>query len=742
MADDYASEYGGGDNATSARVYLNVLLKYLWLVVLLAVAGGVGAWYYAKQQPEVYESRALVLIDLDTPQILRDVMPVVDDAPSQNFWAKREYMETQMRIVKSRAIAERVAERLDLASDREFLGLSSVTDPGELERALSAADAATHVRSAISVEQVEDTTVLLIRARASTARLAADLANTVADVYRQQNLERQLQSADQAESWLDEKYVSLGGELRASEAAMVDFRDDNDLIAVTLEEHVGLSAMLEQTSRQLVDARRDRDRHAAAAERIEELLSDGGFEEADVPAIAENALIQELKADLFAQEVVLADLEERGYLENHPDVRSATRQVALLRDRLNTEVGHVLRANLRLAEEAGAAVVRLESQLREVEGRVQALGRHQVEYASLLREAELNRELFNMIERRREEVALTRNSQHNNVTTLEPATAPGAPVSPNRPLMLILGLLGGVGMGMLAAFGLDVLDGTVKGEHELERDFGLTMLGMIPTIKPAARAEASQRGPARGAKWDADTYVHDFPKSAVAESCRTIRTNLTFLASEAPLRTILITSPGPREGKTTTSLSIGSVMAQSGTRVLVVDSDMRRPRIHRTFGLENRAGLSTMLMDGVAAPEVVQRTQIPNLDVLPSGPVPPNPAELMESPRFREVIEELTSRYDRVIFDSPPITPVTDAAVISSQVDGVLLVVRANTTRRELLRRAIEQLSAVNADILGSVVNDIDITRRTTGYYYYYYRQYGQYYGESEDDVVESAKSA
>jgi capsular exopolysaccharide synthesis family protein len=176
--------------------------------------------------------------------------------------------------------------------------------------------------------------------------------------------------------------------------------------------------------------------------------------------------------------------------------------------------------------------------------------------------------------------------------------------------------------------------------------------------------------------------------------------------------------------------------------VLVVDSDMRRPRIHRTFGLDAREGLSSMLMHGVAAGEVVQKTQIPNLDVLPSGPVPPNPAELMESPRFREVIEELTAQYDRVIFDSPPITPVTDAAVISSQVDGVLLVVRANTTRRELLRRAIEQLSAVNADILGSVVNDIDITRRTTGYYYYYYRQYGQYYGESSEDLDDSVKSA
>lgn len=733
MTDEFASDAGPGDGTTAMRVYVNLLLKYLWLVLLLGAVGGVAGYYYAKEQPEVYEARAMVLIDLDSPQILRDVVPVVDDAPSTNFWAKREYMETQMRIVRSRAVAERVAQRLDLANDRTFLGLSDVEDPAELERALAAADPATSVRGAISVEQVDDTTVLVIRARASSGRLAADLANTVADVYRQQNLERQLQSTNQAESWLDEKYTELRTELETSEGALVDFRDEHDLIAVTLEEHVGLSAMLEQTSRQLVEARRDRDRHAAAADRIEQLLASGNLREADVPAIAENSLLQQLKSDLFTLEAHRADLGERGYLENHPEVRSADRQIELLRTRLDEEIGHVLRANLRLAEEANAAVRRLERELGDVEGRVQALGRHQVEYASLQREADLNRELFDMIERRREEVALTRNSQHNNVTTLEPAQAPGSPVSPNRPLILLLGIAGGLGLGVLAALGLDVLDGTVKGEHELEGDFGLTLLGMIPTIKPSSSAQRTQRGPARGEKWDADTYVHDFPKSAVAESCRTIRTNLSFLASEAPLDTILITSPGPREGKTTTSLSIGSVMAQAGTRVLVVDSDMRRPRIHRTFGVSASPGLSNMLIDGALAEDVIRPTQIPNLDVLPSGPVPPNPAELMESPRFREVIEELKSRYDRVIFDSPPITPVTDAAVISSLVDGVLLVVRANATRRELLRRAIEQLAAVNADILGSVVNDIDITRRTTGYYYYYYRQYGQYYGEDAD---------
>jgi capsular exopolysaccharide synthesis family protein len=180
---------------------------------------------------------------------------------------------------------------------------------------------------------------------------------------------------------------------------------------------------------------------------------------------------------------------------------------------------------------------------------------------------------------------------------------------------------------------------------------------------------------------------------------------------------------------------MATVMAQSGTRVLLVDTDLRRPRVHTAFdGWHNDFGLSTMLREGMAVVDAVRSTQIENLDVLTSGPVPPNPAELLESDRFREVVEELMERYDRVVFDSPPVTPVTDAAILGGVMDGVVLVARACSTTKEVLGRAVEVLSAVNANIIGVVLNDVDLTRRRNGsYYYYYYRQYSQYYGEEQD---------
>ncbi|MFT4704226.1 MAG: succinoglycan biosynthesis transport protein ExoP [Bradymonadia bacterium] len=737
MTDEFASDGGaasaGSEEGPGLGSYLNLAIKYAWLIILLGIVGGAVGYYYAQEQDEVFEARSIVLIDLDTPQILREVAPVVDNSIASNFWAKREFMDTQLRIVRSLAVAEEVATRLDLGSDTDFLGLSEISDPVALEAAIEAADAGGLVRARSDIQVVDESTVISIRVRGPSARLAADIANTTAQVYRERNLERQLASTEQAEAWLEEKYATLRTELEDSEEAMVRFRDDNDLIAVTLEEHVGLTAMLDSSTRELVLARRERDRFAAAAEDVEQALDSGDYDEAAIPMLSENALIQSVKSELFSLESQRADLQERGYLENHPEMRSVERRIELASDRLNDEMRHVLQAYLTQSAEATAAVRRLQAELRQVEQEIQELGRHQVAYASLEREADLSRELYAMIERRREEVALTRNSQHNNVAVLEPAVAAGGPVSPNRPLIILAGLLAGLFLGVGTAFLLDVLDGSVKTHDELERDFGLTLLGMLPAMKPKIQATASARGPTRGQKWDPDRFVHQFPRSAVAESARTIRTNLNFLASESPLRSMLVTSPGPREGKTTTTLNMGAVMAQAGTRVLIVDSDLRRPRIHRSFGLDNDKGLSSMLMHGAAGEDVICKTEVENLDILPSGPLPPNPAELLDSPRFAAVLKELMGMYDRVIFDSPPVTPVTDAAIVSGYVDGVVLVVRSGVTMRSLLARTLEQLSAVNADIIGSVMNDVDITRRSTGYYYYYYRHYGEYYGQDEE---------
>lgn len=709
-----------------------MVLKYGWLMALVVAGFVAGGAYYASRQPPVYEATSRIVIDTTSPQILSDVAPVVDMG-GQSFWAIREYMETQYRILGSTSTAAEVARRLGLDNDPEFLGLAAIEDPAELQAALERTDPALIVQSRVSVQPVEDSHVVAIRARAGDPATAAAIANTTAEVYIERNLSRRTESTDSAAEWLGAQFDHLSRVLRSSEEALVNFRREHGLIAVELSDHVSLTSRMEATSRQLAEARLEADRATTVVRQIDAALAAGDLLEADLPGVVENELIQSLKAELYEIEAERIELSAR-YLDAHPSIVSVRERERLARERLEREIRNVIGAYRQQADRASELVSTLALRLREVEGEVQLLGTHQVEYAGLLREVEANREMFDMIERRLKEVELSRNSQHNNVELLEGALTPSTPVEPNKTLIVAAAGAAGIFFALLLAFVLEAMDSTVKSQESVERQFGLTFLGIIPQIRPSLSARRTRRGPARGEKWSPDTFVHQFPKSAAAESCRSIRTNLTFLASEAPLDTLLVTSPGPREGKTTASMSIATVMAQAGTRVLLVDADMRRPRVHTVFDSPNDVGLSTMLLERLPAVDAVRTTEVPNLHVLTSGPVPTNPAELVESARFREVLAELSSMYDRVIFDSPPVTPVTDAAILSSLVDGVVLVIRAQSTRKEMLRRAVELLGAVNANIVGGVLNDVDLTRRRAGsYYYYYYRQYSQYYGRDDE---------
>jgi capsular exopolysaccharide synthesis family protein len=220
-----------------------------------------------------------------------------------------------------------------------------------------------------------------------------------------------------------------------------------------------------------------------------------------------------------------------------------------------------------------------------------------------------------------------------------------------------------------------------------------------------------------------DLVVHTHPKSSAAECCRTIRTNLMFMSADTPRKTLVVTSASPREGKTTVSLSLAISLAQSGKRVLLVDTDLRKPRIHRTFGKSSARGVTTVLVGEHSLEEAIQETEIPQLDTLAAGPIPPNPSELLHTAQFRDLVAHLARTYDQVIFDSPPLAAVTDAAIIAPQVDGAILVIHGRKTSRDALRSALRQLRDVHSHVIGGVLNDIDLSARQYGYgqYYYYY---------------------
>jgi capsular exopolysaccharide synthesis family protein len=344
-----------------------------------------------------------------------------------------------------------------------------------------------------------------------------------------------------------------------------------------------------------------------------------------------------------------------------------------------------------------------------------------VEYGQLKDNAENLKELFQTVLKRSEELDINSLYESNNVQILEEARKPGAPISPNMTLNLLIGLALGLGLGAAILALIYLLDNTVRSEHDITRYTDRPVLGTLPAVDSNMIKDLTQ-----GQDNPLDLITHIAPRSTFAEGIKSLRTNLMFMAPDNPPKVLMVTSPGPGEGKTLISTNMAVAMAQSGLKTLLIDADMRRPRVHKALGLENdQGGLVELLERREELANVVRETPVENLHVLTCGEIPPNPAELLHADSLPGIIDEMLEMYDRVIFDSPPLGAVSDALVLSHFVESVILITKFGQTRRELLKRSIEQLVTIGAPLMGCVLNNIDTSAGGYGYYnYYYYYRY------------------
>ncbi|MBN2438781.1 MAG: polysaccharide biosynthesis tyrosine autokinase, partial [Deltaproteobacteria bacterium] len=330
--------------------------------------------------------------------------------------------------------------------------------------------------------------------------------------------------------------------------------------------------------------------------------------------------------------------------------------------------------------------------------------------------------------KRFKETSMTENIRTGNIRVVDAAEIPKSPVSPKKTQNMLLGLIVGLALGIGLAFFLEYLDNTIKVPDDIKERLKIPYLGPVPVITMAADNPGGNPGKSgtREGSLEEDLVTIGSPKSTASESYRGLRTGILFSAADVPPRTILITSAAPTEGKTITSANLAVTMAQAGNKILLIDCDMRRPRMHRVFNVPRDRGLSNILAGTCGIDETLLHTAIPRVDIIPSGPVPPNPSEMLGSQSMFKIIETLRGRYDQIIIDSPPITAVTDSVIISRWVDGVLLVIRAGETHREIIKNGIGLLQAANARILGAILNGVNMGRDS----YYYYQYYYYYYGE------------
>lgn len=704
--------------------WLEIVWKHKWLVISFAGLVIASTFVFTRRQPVIFEASTQIVIDLSAPRYLSGGNDVVSLGLG-NTWNTKEFYETQYRIIRSRTVAAKVVEKLGLDRDLDFLGIAKIEDPTERAQALEKADAVTRLAARVRVDPVADSQVVFIKVRDPNPKRAKLLADEIAIAYKNQNVQRKVSAAKDAVEWLRKQANQLVIDQKAAEEALLSYKSEQNILGASLGDAQQLLGM------ELQDARKKLRETRSEAESLREKLRQvqGMSAKAarrSLDEVLSNGLVQQLKAQRVELMNTRDDLLKR-YMEKHPDVQVANRQIERVERTLEREIAAELAGvkrtvkrdydSARRAEQIAAADV------EDLEKRARGMHTKERRYTELAAAVASKKELLTQMNLRLKEAQLQAESNANNVRILDTALVPTAPVSPrlmiNLAVAVLISLVGGLGL----AFLVEQLDSSVKSQEQLEKEFGLTFLGIIPSMRDAKGAMV--RNP--------DRYVLENPNSTVAECVRTVRTNLLFMAPERELRSMLVTSAGPREGKTSTVVNIGATMAYAGSKILLVDSDLRRPRLHKVFDMTNDRGLTNMILDpDVAIDEVIQESGVDGMQVMCSGPLPPNPAELLQTKGFRRTLARLLETYDRVIFDSPPVVAVTDAQVLGMQLDGAMLVVRAGQTTRDMLANAKRLLSDVNVHVLGALLNNLDVTRRGYGQYYYRYYRQNAAYAETE----------
>ncbi|MGH7440652.1 MAG: polysaccharide biosynthesis tyrosine autokinase, partial [Polyangiaceae bacterium] len=533
-----------------------------------------------------------------------------------------------------------------------------------------------------------------------------------------------------AATWLNGQVDHYKDELEANEDALQAFKQRNQLPATSVNQASDMMRLEMQEYDSALTRTRTRKEELLARHAELSAVADGDPARLPASELLSDMFLQTLRAQYLEAMKERSALVAMGKGDSHPFVRQADEKIAYAKSALLAEV-----QNVKGAVERDLAVVQREeageSGLLDASRHLAIdLNMKEIEYRRLDRSREETEKLYSMLLERMKEADLARMLNVNEMRLVDGAVEPRAPIRPNVPLNLAIGGLLGLMLGVGLVFAVEQLDNTLKTPLDLEQKLGITFLGLLPEIDdnadPDGRPKRKRHRKKTAAKGGfAELIVHNKPRSGIAEAARSIRTNLLFMNPDKPYSKLLVSSAAPSEGKTTIACSIAIAMAQGGQQVCIVDCDLRRPRLHRIFDCVGASGVTNYLVGDAPFEDIVSPTAIDNLSCIPSGPIPPNPADLFHSERFKRFIGELGKRFDRIIIDSPPLAAVTDSAIISTLVDGTVFVTRAFKTTRSVCSQGLRALADVDAHVVGGVLNAVDFGRLEYQYHYYYYKREG-----------------
>jgi succinoglycan biosynthesis transport protein ExoP len=779
--------------------YWRIVRKHLWLIIGISLLIPTLVAIYLIRQPDIYEAQTRIQVDLENANPLLGGMSKSSSVIlNGEGGSDPAYFNTQLQILTGPGLLRRVAKNLDLEHNPDFLreyppkgrsawsriqsvlGLRSKSDSKpsgtdtlptttsststaqDLAEAERLSDYVEDLQETLRVEPVKETRLTVretrlidITYRLTDARLAAKIVNTIAQTFVDQNREKRAETSGTTSSFLSQRIAELQSNIRGKEEELINYGKSHQILSLEANQNVVVER-LAGLNKQLLEAENERKLAEAAYKAslqpgAAEALAEGGSSEREVPSATKLSTEAALKLAELKQKRAELLVENT---EKWPAVKEIDKQIAVIEKQMRdtrTRAISVVTTNLSTRYRQALAT---EEALRKAydQQRAETLTQNEaaVNYRIIQQEIETNKSLLDGLLQRTKENDVIMAGTPNNIRVVDYAIAQKRAVEPKRTRIVGLAFLFSLGFGVGLAFLIEYLDDSVRSTEDVENFLHLPSVAVIPQIGKAkakrllspARKNALASSNGNGARQD--VLLTNIEKhSALAEAYRHLRTSILLSTAGRPPRTLLVTSSLPSEGKTTTAVNTALSLAQTGAKVLIIDADMRRPRVHSIFNISNDRGLSALLSREASDTEVSEAFQVneeSGMFILTAGPSPPNPAELIGSEQMLKLIRTVTLNFTHVIIDSPPIAAFTDGVLIASMVEGVLLVVHSGKASRKVIGRARKLLQDVGARIIGVVLNNVEAAGSNSDYYYHgYYQHYHDGQGKAADSKAVGA---
>ncbi len=748
-----------GEDPPALADYIRILVRRRWLLIAVALTVLAIALLQVSTTTPTYSAKVTLQVDPEDAKIL----PYEEIARSGTQRRLREYIWTQAEIIKTRGVARRVVQRLNLREVPEFSAptrrglvldlFSGVTGTlrrlaGNRKNESQPEDATAQEDGLISqligqvtVRALRNTRLIEVSCHSPSPKLAADICNSLAEEFIEQHLESKYEATTRATDFLRKQLDDLKIRVERSEESLIKYAQAKNIVNLNERGTINrkrLADLNDELTRAEAELIAQTTRHEAARS-----ATSGAF-----PETLKGPRIRDLEVQIGGRESELASLSER-YGPEWPKVKEVSLDLGELRRQLELAKTRAIagaRSEHRLARERREKLSSAFNQQRQT---VDRLNEDSIQYRYLKRDTDSNKELYDGLLQRLKEAGVAAGLKSSNIRVADQAVVPRAAASPKKTRSAMLGMMLGVCLGLGAVFLAEVLDNTIKTTDDVVQQLGLPALGVIPSLTAGGSNKGGflmrrgfRQSPSGGTQASAETrgpiLATDGSKALRGrawEAYRSLRTSLLLSHSGKPPQTILVTSALPAEGKTTTAANIALAMVQTGARTVVVDLDLRKPALDRAFGIDSNGGMSTFLSGNSDLSSQIQKTGIPNLYLLPAGPPAPNPPELLGSPRMAKGLELLREYFTHIVIDSPPVLELSDTLILSRKVDGAIVVARGGKTLSQALRKASDQLLGIGARILGVLINDVDVRGSEYGYsygYYGYHGGYDRYFSESD----------